>query len=63
MTGTIKQAPALLFDFEYECDPLNGECPGCKGYWVYMTVTDGDGRKSQVEDYFEVSEYCKLHGG
>lgn len=61
--SSTQQSGLLLFAFEDTCDPLNGECLNCKGRWLYRHVTDGDGRKSLVEDYFEVSEPCELHGG
>ena len=43
------------------CDPLNRECPFCKGRWIYRLTTDGDGRTSLVKDYFEVTEPCEIH--
>ncbi len=52
---------APLFSFVNECDPLNGECPDCRGRWHYCLTTDSDGRKAIVEDYFEVTEPCGEH--
>lgn len=60
-TYLSKVGAVPLFSFEDDCDPLNGECPRCKGRWLYCHVTDGDGRTSMVEDWFEIWEPCELH--